>query len=57
VKITAVDWFAVSSVLFVFAMFVALMVDAVPDFYALPLGMTAIVSALLSIRAVIALRA
>lgn len=44
------NWYAVAAVIFLVAMFVAVEEGGVPDFYALPLGMTAITSAVLSLR-------
>ena len=45
------NWYAVSAVLFLIAMFVAVIEGGVPDFYALPLGLTAVTAAVLSLRA------
>lgn len=45
----AINWYAVSAVLFIFAMFGTLLNAGVPDFYAIPLGLTAITAAVLSL--------
>ena len=45
-----VNWYVVAAILFTAAMFVAVLEGGVPDFFALPLGITAIVSAVLSLH-------
>ena len=49
-KLDAGNWFAISAVLFILAMFAAVLEGGIPDFYALPLGLTAITAAVLSLR-------
>jgi hypothetical protein len=44
------NWYAVAAVLFTVAMFVALADGGVPDHYSVPLGLAAVVSAVLSLR-------
>lgn len=49
-RLAVLNWYAISAILFIFAMFAVLLND-VPDFYAVPLGLTAITAAVLSLRA------
>lgn len=44
-----INWFAVASVIFVVAMFVTIM-SPVPDVFAIPLGFTALVCAVLNLN-------
>lgn len=49
-RLDAGNWFAISAVFFIFAMFVAVLEGGIPDFFAVPLGLTAITAAVLSLR-------
>ena len=51
--IRSLNWFAIAAIIFTVSMFVTVLLDTVPDFFVLPLGLTAIVCAIMNLNWVI----